>query len=450
MTEQTRFAIRGVIEGFYGKPWSHQERLDMIDFLGRNSYNYYFYSPKDDPYLRDRWMQPHPERDLEQFGVWVAAARKRGISFVYALSPGFGMNYASSQHLRLLLDKYQSLYKQGVRDFALLFDDIPLQLMHTEDNEQFSQLAEAHVHTTIQVWEEMSAWPDVGKLFVCPTQYRGMGDEPYITYLGRHLPKAVELFWTGRFVCSPSLTSQDAMRFLTYTQRRPLYWDNYPVNDLAMANELHIGPLRNRDHDLCNYAAGYVANAMSRPESSKIPLMTAAAYLRNPEAYDPRTAWGVAIAEVAGEEKQAAFRRFAEHVQSSFLHDAESPGLLEALLQFRFQFLRGDARKALQDLHTVFVEMETTARDLLIDVDEHKLIRESREWIEKFEGWGLVGQAAVALMEAGTSGKMAQAAFHLLKLKRLVKRVESMPQMVCGHVMSTFVEAVWQEVKKGR
>ena len=29
------FAVRGIVEGFYGTPWSHDARLEMIDFLAR-------------------------------------------------------------------------------------------------------------------------------------------------------------------------------------------------------------------------------------------------------------------------------------------------------------------------------------------------------------------------------------------------------------------------------
>ena len=40
---------RGVVEGFYGAPWSHEVRLSLIDFYGRNKLNTYIYGPQDDP-----------------------------------------------------------------------------------------------------------------------------------------------------------------------------------------------------------------------------------------------------------------------------------------------------------------------------------------------------------------------------------------------------------------
>ena len=34
---------RGVVEGFYGTPWSHQVRMSLLDFYGQNKLNEYLY-----------------------------------------------------------------------------------------------------------------------------------------------------------------------------------------------------------------------------------------------------------------------------------------------------------------------------------------------------------------------------------------------------------------------
>lgn len=448
MSEQACFAVRGVIEGFYGTPWTHAERIDMIDFLQRHKYNAYFYSPKDDLFLRERWMEPHPKSALKQMEELIERANQRDMQFVYCLSPGLSMKYSSPEHLDLLIKKYQQMYHRGVRRFGLFFDDIPMHLLHESDGKQFTHLADAHVQLTLRVWEQMSSWPGGVKLVVCPTQYNGIGKESYVMHLGLHLPCEIDLFWTGRFVCSPYLTDGDAVRFREYTGHKPLYWDNYPVNDLAMANELHIGPLRHRDPDLWSHSAGYVANAMSRPECSKIPLITTAAYLGDPIGYDPHTAWEDAVTQVVGKEDAEAFLSFADNVQSSFLCEMESPRLLEAFLTFRFQFLQGDRMKAVQELTCLFHEMEQAAHQLLGGMTNQKLAQEARPWIEKYRHWAKVGQSAVALIENGTNGRIPQAAFHLLKLKQWLKRTERLPQKVCGQVMKLFVDAVMLEVKK--
>ncbi|MFY0545356.1 protein O-GlcNAcase [Brevibacillus sp. H7] len=444
------FSIRGVIEGFYGTPWAHAERIDMIAFLKRHGFNAYFYSPKDDPYLRERWQEPHPERALTDIADLIRESREQGVDFIYCLSPGLNMEYSSTSHFDRMMDKYRQMYEQGVRKFGLLFDDIPQQLLHAEDRVRFAHLAEAHAATTLKAWEVLQGWGEEVSLIICPTVYNGLGNEPYITYLGRQLPPEIHLFWTGRFVCSPFLTEGDAVRFYEYTGHRPLYWDNYPVNDLAMANELHIGPLLHRDRHLYQHAAGYVANAMEYVESSKIPLITIADYLRDPEGYDPVASWQKAVEEVAGTADSPHFLRFADNVQSSFLNEQESPQLLEAFQEFRFHFLHGNQRKAVSQLKSLFTEMEQTAGYLMTRMKNRKLAAEIRGWLEKYLLWAKVGQSAASLIEEGVRGRTAQAVFHLIRLKQLLKRTERLPQKVCGNVMKLFVDAVLQEVQKAR
>ena len=46
--------LRGVVEGFYGTPWTFDDRSDIIEFCRQSNLNAYIYAPKDDPYHRDK------------------------------------------------------------------------------------------------------------------------------------------------------------------------------------------------------------------------------------------------------------------------------------------------------------------------------------------------------------------------------------------------------------
>ena len=46
ITDYPSFAERGVVEGFYGTPWTHQDRLDILRFEGAHALNVYYYAPK--------------------------------------------------------------------------------------------------------------------------------------------------------------------------------------------------------------------------------------------------------------------------------------------------------------------------------------------------------------------------------------------------------------------
>ena len=47
--------IRGLIEGFYGPPWSFDERAEVMARCAGWGMTHYVYAPKDDPLHRERW-----------------------------------------------------------------------------------------------------------------------------------------------------------------------------------------------------------------------------------------------------------------------------------------------------------------------------------------------------------------------------------------------------------
>ena len=60
ITDEPTMSVRGTIEGFYGNPWSHEDRISQIEFYGDMKMNTYIYAPKDDPYHRSSGESPIP------------------------------------------------------------------------------------------------------------------------------------------------------------------------------------------------------------------------------------------------------------------------------------------------------------------------------------------------------------------------------------------------------
>ena len=59
--------ISGIIEGFYGPPWSHETRLDFIDFLAAHGGKTYVWAAKLEPRHRDLWADDFTIEELAQF-----------------------------------------------------------------------------------------------------------------------------------------------------------------------------------------------------------------------------------------------------------------------------------------------------------------------------------------------------------------------------------------------
>ena len=397
------FAIRGVIEGFYGRPWTHEQRLDLIPFLAERGMNSFVYGPKDDPLLRRDWRLPYDGEWLARLSELVTRCRAYGMRFTWCVSPGLSMRYASSVDLDALSAKIESVAGLGVDSFGLLLDDIPRELQHPADRAAFADLAEAHVHVVRSVAQRL---PSGAHLVVCPTLYRGTGTEDYLVRLAAGIDPRIDLFWTGRAVCSPTLDLADAATFARATLRPPLYWDNYPVNDVAMAYELHIGPYRGRDPLLWRSAAGIVANGMELLEASRIPFATIADYLRDPQGYDPEVSWQQAIRDVVGEADAQAFALFADNVRSSALSDDDAPLVGRALEQLGFALDQDPdgVAQAATELRALADRLLAAARHLQGDtVTNRALMDECRPWLRGFE---LGAQALARLADLAAEGRL--------------------------------------------
>ena len=377
------FQIRGVVEGFYGNPWTHEQRLELVEFIAQRGMNTFVYTPKDDPFVRRRWREPYSVQDLARLGELVEHCRRHDVELVYCVSPGLSIHYSDPHEVDRLIAKFASVEELGVRRFGLLLDDIPLELQHPGDRQALSDLAEAHVRLVNRVFESLKPeW----HLSVCPTVYWGRGDEDYVGRLGQGIDPAIDLFWTGRAICSPTLDLADAEVIRCTTGRPVTYWDNYPVNDVAMTFELHIGPYRGRDRQLWKAARGIVANGMELFEASKIPIATIADFLRSPETYDPESSWQVALREVVGEKDYESFALFADNVRSSCLAADDAPTVASAIDTFAFRLDEGDGPSAAGDLGVLGNRLLAAADHLLRGpVDNADLIDECRPWIEAFE-----------------------------------------------------------------
>jgi hyaluronoglucosaminidase len=388
------FAIRGVVEGFYGTPWTHEDRLDMIHFIGEHGMNRFVYSPKDDPFLRRDWARPYDPTALEDLAELAAAAALVGVELIYCLSPGLSIRYSDPDDAGRVLDKLASVAALGIRHFGLLVDDVPQRLQHDADIARFDSIAQAQATLANLVFRGLGERVPGSTLIVCPTEYWGYGDEPYVAELGQALDPDIALFWTGRAICSATLDVADADVFTRATGRRPTYWDNYPVNDVAMRHELHVGPYRGRAAGLAGSAEGVIANAMERFESSKIAIATVADYLRSPADYDPELSWDAALLEVVGPDA-AAYRDFADNSRSSCLSQLDAPEVTFALEEHTFGMLLGDTARAVRTLGPLADRLAASA-DLLLHgpIANERLIAEGRPWIEAFA----VGAAAMQLL----------------------------------------------------
>jgi hyaluronoglucosaminidase len=286
------FGVSGLIEGFYDRLWTAEERNRVAEFIAEHGFDTYVYAPKNDRLQNGRWREPYREPALAELAAFGDRCRAMRMALWVGLRP-INISYADDADATRVVDKLRRYRELGADRLLLLTDDIPAALdAHAGD--RFASLADAHAWLLGFVVDALDGAP----IAFCPTDYFGLGT-PYLETLGRELPPDVDVCWTGRDVCSPAITSDEADRLTAVLRRRPLIWDNYPVNDATMQAELHIGPIRGRSADLDEHVAGIIVNPALQPEATLIPLATWGEYLRDPRGYDPDAAWRRALLDVA-------------------------------------------------------------------------------------------------------------------------------------------------------
>jgi hyaluronoglucosaminidase len=328
MRNSQSFRRRGVVEGFFGPLWSMAHRRRLFDFGAARGMNTYLYAPKDDPYHRERWMEPYPQKQWRALLTLIRAAQKRHIDFVYGFHPGKALLFTAEEPVRVLLSKAQRFYDAGVRTFAVLFDDIPSQLEHSADRSHFNNsLARAEGNWLAEIIaRQPPAWTDV-QWWICPSFYTpdpllarafGAFEPHFLENLANCLPPNVPCCWTGPSVVSKQITLAHVRKIAKLVGRPLILWDNYPVNDLSMTDELHIGPLQKRDPHLGQAVYAYLNNPLVQEELSFIPLATCFDYAANPMAYNPEDSWIEIVTRAFGPGGTAhwrAIRTFCERAQ---------------------------------------------------------------------------------------------------------------------------------------
>ena len=228
--------LSGVIEGFYGQPWTPFERMELFDWMAAWGLNTYVYAPKDDLHHRALWREPYAAPDAERLRQLIDACCARGIRFVYGLSPGLDIHYGRETELNLLRERLEQMMALGCADFSLLFDDIPDD-MDAGDRERWGSFASAQCHVANALFTWLRARHPAGRFLFCPTAYCGrmvaakLGGEDYLPTVGRELLPGIDVFWTGPDIVSREITVAHAREMAALLRRKPLIWDNLHAND---------------------------------------------------------------------------------------------------------------------------------------------------------------------------------------------------------------------------
>lgn len=272
---------RGFIEGYYGNPWSTEDRVNLMTWGGYYKLNAYFYAPKDDPKHRTKWNELYTDEELEsKIRPLAEAGNASKCRFVYALHPfpsGNNFRFDTDAHYNEDLAKLKAKFKQvidaGVRQIAILADDF----------------VNPGAANEVRLLNDMSTWlaevkqeyPDMKMtLPFVPYDYMGNGSSSELQAL-KSVPENVQIVMTGGRVWG-EVTNNFTTTFTNNVGRGPFMWINWPCSDnshkhLIMGGNstfLHGGVDASK-------IQGIMLNPMQQSEPSKVAIFANASYAWN-------------------------------------------------------------------------------------------------------------------------------------------------------------------------
>lgn len=303
----------GIIEGFYGKAWTWSERADLVSFLSEHGYTFYLYAPKADACLRRDWKTDHSTEQQKSLAGFAEHCRKAGVSFGLGLSP-FGLFEDFSASNRAALEqKLSMLAGYGINELAVLFDDMPAGQ---------ADLAGRQVEIMHWIRDWLTRHSDVSRLQMCPSYYSddivldkvfGQRPDGYLEQLGSELDATIDVFWTGEEVCSKEIGTGHLKRVGQQLRRKPMLWDNYPVNDgQRMSQFLHLRAFSGRPAVIAPLIAGHGINPAVQPVLTRIPALTLVDSYSKGNNYQYGAAFKAAAVQVVG-------KRFADQLEADLI-----------------------------------------------------------------------------------------------------------------------------------
>ncbi|XP_032915600.1 protein O-GlcNAcase-like isoform X7 [Catharus ustulatus] len=248
MAERPRF-LCGVVEGFYGRPWSMDQRKLLFQWLQRRGLNCYMYAPKDELKHRLLWREPYTEHEAGH-----------GVFQCWGSSPAAAKTQVAAM---------------GCRSFALLFDDID-PCMCQADRDVFPSLAQAQASVANEVYQELGQ-PSI--FLFCPTEYCSSLCSPspsqscYLQTIGQELLPGIGVIWTGPKVVSQELSAALLEEVEAVLRRRPVIWDNLYANDYD-CRRVFLGPYMGRAPGLMSRLHGLLLNPNCELQANFIPIHT--------------------------------------------------------------------------------------------------------------------------------------------------------------------------------
>ena len=411
---------RGIIEGYYGVPYSAEVTKDLFRFMARYKMNTYMYGAKSDPYHSRYWGDPYPtsiSAEQERIGYLnqdmmrdiTKVANESKVNFIWAIHPGKAFaNAEDPQVLDKIMAKFESMHKLGVRQFGVFVDDVGV-----PSDPAIMKLCADNLNTLQQriddKWNKKgaAATDTVKPLHYVPQLYaHGWVSQKRAREFFESLSgttSKISIYITGRDVWSVP-NNVDLATVKSWLGRDVSWWWNYPCNDQDptklfvmdtysnFRDETHIDNLSRLEKRLTGLGT-LIINPMQQGELSKIALFSVADYSWNNAGFDNYSSWDAAIPAVVGKQHAKAFKKLAPYLR---YYDNDAIGYRIDNFYKSVKSGRANSRSLLNELREVSKACQEIKEMKNSNVESNRLLyNDVRPWLLKLEA--MTSEAIAAL-----------------------------------------------------
>lgn len=376
---------RGFIEGYYGIPWTSEERKELMRFGSKFKSNIYIYAPKDDAYHSSCWRDLYAENDLEILKEQIEVGRETKTKLAWALHPFMSNKITADNYdasLQIVEKKFNQLYEAGVRQFVISADDVEVTGGLLEDGSLHNKLLN-------DVATFLKAKNDCNDLVFVPSAYCYQAEQrlkvdlnKYYASLMKDLDDSIHIMWTGDDVCS-SMESGRFTEFTNLTNKKPFFWLNWPVNDYSTDHLLMgKGEVLNINYtDDTVPFEGMVTNPMQQAEPSKLSIFAICDYTWNPNKFNVDKSYNDSFKYVE-EKEYESLKAISSHLTNATLYEGkyfeEAKDLKELITEYE---TTNDVTKLVE----YFTKFTASIESFKANAKNTKLKDSMLPWIEALE-----------------------------------------------------------------
>ena len=376
---------RGFIEGYYGIPWTSEERKELMRFGSKFKSNIYIYAPKDDAYHSSCWRDLYAENDLEILKEQIEVGRGTKTKLAWALHPFMSNKITADNYdasLQIVEKKFNQLYEAGVRQFVISADDVEVTGGLLEDGSLHNKLLN-------DVATFLKAKNDCNDLVFVPSAYCYQAEQrlkvdlnKYYASLMKDLDDSIHIMWTGDDVCS-SMESGRFTEFTNLTNKKPFFWLNWPVNDYSTDHLLMgKGEVLNINYtDDTVPFEGMVTNPMQQAEPSKLSIFAICDYTWNPNKFNVDKSYNDSFKYVE-EKEYESLKAISSHLTNANLYEGK---YFEEAKDLKVNFVKYSTTNDVTKLVEYFTKFTASIESFKANAKNTKLKDSMFPWIEALE-----------------------------------------------------------------